>query len=170
MKKYIALLMLSLSSFVFADPAVFNLQLGKTSETQLKEQFKAKHSGINKYTSGNMYSIPVSQIQFDGLKEVTTIFNQEGILIGVLTIFPKSKFDYLNNAISQKYTLTSKNIPFVGNKTATYRDGSTEIKLDAPHLSFEMSMNYLHDDLTRTFNQINEAERRKKEQAESSLL
>ena len=170
MKKGIALAIALFSSAASADPTIFNLELGKTTEAQLKSMYSAQHTGVNKYSDGNMYSVPTSAINFDGLQTVTTIFDKGGVLIAVLTTFPKSKFDYLNQALGGKYKQVSQNIPFVGNKSATYRDGGTEITLEAPHMSFEMTMNYIRDDLMRAFNQQSEAEKRQKQQSEASQL
>lgn len=157
-------------SNVFADPMIFGMELGKTTESQLKTMYDAQRTGMNKYSNGSMYSVPTSSIDFDGLQEVTAIFDTKEVLVAVLTDFPKSKFDYLNSAIGSKYQQVSQNIPFVGNKSATYRDGETEIKLNAPHLSFTMTMNYLRDDFMRAFRSQSEAERRQKESNESSQL
>lgn len=117
-----------------------------------------------------MYAVPASAIDFDGLRQVTTIFNKDGVLVAVLTTLPKSKFNRLNQILGGKYKQVSQNIPFVGDKSATYRDGETEITLNSPHLGFEMTMNYIRDDLTRTFNQQSEAEKRQKQQNDASLL
>lgn len=159
-----------MSAHVFADPSIFGLELGKTTEQQLKAMYDVQPKGMNKYSSGNMYSVPESSIDFDGLQEVTTIFDRKGVLIAVLTNFPKSKFSYLNQAIGGKYKLIDQNIPFVGNKSVIYRDGATEISLDAPHMSFTMSMNYIRDDFMRTYNEQSEAEKRQKQASESSQL
>ncbi len=170
MKKGIALAISLFSSVVFADLTIFNMELGKTTETQLKSMYNVQHTGTNKYSNGNMYSVPTSAINFDRLQKVTTIFDTKGVLIAVLTTLPKSKFDYLNQTLGSKYKRVSQNIPFVGNKSATYRDGGTEITLEAPHLSFEMTMNYIRDDLMRAFNQQSEVEKRQKQQSEASQL
>lgn len=170
MKKGIALAISLFSSAAFADPTIFNMELGKTTETQLKSMYNVQHTGTNKYSDGNMYSVPASAINFDGLQKVTTIFDTSGVLIAVLTTLPKSKFDYLNKTLGGKYKRVNQNIPFVGNKSATYRDGGTEITLEAPHMSFEMSMNYIRDDLKQAFNQQSEAEKRQKQQSEASQL
>lgn len=170
MKKGIALAISLFSSSVFADPTIFGMELGKMTEKDLKAKYNVSHTGTNKYSSGNMYSVPTSSIDFQGLKEVTTIFSTEGKLVAVLTTLPKSKFDYLNQALSGKYKLVNQQIPFVGNKSATYRDGATEITLEAPHMSFDMSMNYINDDLMRAFKQQSEAEARQKKQNEASQL
>lgn len=170
MKKGIALAISLFSSFAFADPTVFGMELGEMTENELKAKYNVSHTGTNKYSNGNMYSVPASSIDFQGLKEITAIFSTDEKLVAVLTTLPKNKFDYLNQALSGKYKLVSQQIPFVGNKSATYRDGSTEITLEAPHLSFDMSMNYINDDLMRAFKQQSEAEARQKKQNETSQL
>lgn len=170
MKKGIALALAMLSSSVFADPTIFGMELGKMTEKDLKAMYNVNHTGTNKYSNGNMYSVPVSSINFEGLKEVTTIFSTDGKLVAVLTSLPKSKFDYLNKALGGKYKLVSQKIPFVGDKKASYRDGATEITLDAPHMGFVMSMNYIRDDLMQAFNRQSQAEAQKKQQNEASQL
>jgi hypothetical protein len=162
--------MLFTASLVHADPTVFKMQLGQTTEAELKKMYKVSHEGTNKYSFGNMYSVPTSSIDFEGLQEVTAIFNEQGVLVAVLTKLPKRKFDYLNSALSGKYKLVNKNIPFVGNKSVKYADGNTEITLDAPHMSFDMSMNYITQELLDRFNKISEAESAKKRSNEASQL
>lgn len=170
MKKGIALALAMLSSSVFADPTIFGMELGKMTEKDLKAMYNVNHTGTNKYSNGNMYSVPVSSINFEGLKEVTTIFSTDGKLVAVLTSLPKSKFDYLNKTLGGKYKLVSQKIPFVGDKKASYRDGATEITLDAPHMGFVMSMNYIRDDLMQAFDRQSQAEAQKKQQNEASQL
>ncbi len=170
MKKGIVLALSLISTLAVADPTIFGMELGKTTEKELKSLYNVKHTGMNKYSNGNMYSVPAGNIAFDGLQGVTTIFDTDEVLVAVLTEFPKSKFGYLNKAIGGKYQLVSQKIPFVGNKTATYRDGTTEITLNAPHMNFKMSMNYIRDDLLRAFNNQNEAEKKEKASSESSQL
>ncbi|KKO47929.1 hypothetical protein VT06_14155 [Arsukibacterium sp. MJ3] len=170
MKKGIALALSLLSSAVFADPVIFGMELGKTTEEQFKTMYNATRSGTNKYSNGNMYSVPVSAINFEGLQDVTAIFGTDGKLLAVLTTLPKSKFEYLHGTLGKKYTLENQNIPFVGNKSASYRNGATKITLDAPHMSFEMSMNYIRDDLMKKFNQESQAENQKQKSTEASQL
>ncbi|WJG24394.1 hypothetical protein [Vibrio furnissii] len=167
--KYI-LSLLFLSQSVLANPTIFGLTIGETTIQDMKKQYNVSHSGTNMYTNGDMYTISPSQIKFDGLNKVITIYNKSGKLVAVLTEFPKNKFEYLNSALSNKYSLVSKQIPFVGDKSATYKDGETEISLNAPHLSFGMTMNYIHNDLLRAFNEQTEKEKKQKQQQENSML
>ncbi len=158
------------STAALADPTVFNLELGTTTEGQMKAIYAATHTGTNKYSNGNMYSIPTRQVDFAGVKEVTVIFDTDGVLVAVLSTLPKSKFSYLNGILDGKYRRIKQNVPFVGNKSATYRDGGTEISIDAPHMSFDMSMNYIRDDLLSAFRRQRAAEEREKRSNEASQL
>ncbi|ENF8750567.1 hypothetical protein ABRI18_004219 [Vibrio fluvialis] len=169
MKKIIFALLFICQS-VLANPTVFGLTIGETTVEQLKSKYNVSHQGINKYSQGDMYQIPQNQIQFDGISNVTAIFSKSDKLVAVLTELPKNKFDYLNEALAKKYQLVNKKIPFVGNKSATYKDGETEISLEAPHMSFQLSMNYIHSDLLQAFNTQSEQEKKKKQQQESSML
>lgn len=170
MKKRITLAIILFSSSVLADPSIFGMEIGTMTEKELQSMYSVTHTGTNKYSNGNMYSVPVSAINFDGLKNVTTIFNKKGELVAVLTTLPKKKFDYINKNIGGKYKLVSKKIPFVGDKTAKYRDGATEISLSAPHMSFDMSLNYINDELLNAFNKQSKSESKKKEANEASQL
>ena len=170
MRKAITLYLMILSYSAFADPTIFGMELGKTTEKDLKSIYNVSHTGINKYSNGNMYSVPVASIDFDGLKEVTTIFSMDGNLVAVVTKLQKGKFDYLHKLLGDKYKLVSQQIAFVGDKKATYRDGATEISLDEPHMSFDMSMSYINDDLMQAFNQKSQAEIRQNQQSEGSQL
>ncbi|MHB0765820.1 hypothetical protein ACYCFC_15785 [Stutzerimonas sp. NM35] len=170
MKKAITIASLLMATSALADPKIFNMELGKTTEKEFRTLYNAQKTGINKYTDGSMYELNNSEIEFESLQKVTTIFDSDEVLVAVLTTFPKSKFDYLNKILSQKYKNVSQEIPFVGNKSATFRDGETEITLSAPHMSFEMSMNYIRDDLKREYEKQLKAESGQKKKNEASQL
>lgn len=170
MKKVLLTALLLSSSTAFADPTVFGLTIAETTVAQLKQTYRVSYSGENKYSHGDMYSINQGQIQFEGIGEVTAIFNNNGVLQAVLSNFNKSKFDYLNSVLSKKYQRVSQNVPFVGNKSATYKDGNTEISLDAPHMSFTMSMNYMTTEFLDAYHQQVQQEKNQQQQQESSML
>lgn len=167
---FLFLVLSILSTAVIANPNVFGLQVGQTTVEQLQTQYDVSPLGINKFSQGPMFAIPTSQIDFEGVQKLTTIFSIENKLVGVLVSFPKSKFDYLNKALGPKYQKISERIPFVGDKSVTYRNGQTEITIEAPHMSFEMSLNYIHDDLNQAFNKQSQAEKRAQQKRESSQL
>lgn len=170
MKKTLLLVALAFSSTAFADPEIFDMELGKTTESQLKSLYNVSQTGTNKYSHGNMYSIPTSAIDFEGLKKITTIFDENKTLVSVITELPKSKFDYLHKLLNKKYKKTSQKIPYVGKKSAEYSDGNTIISLEAPHMSFQMSMSYSRSEFVESFKNISNIEKRQKEQNESSKL
>ena len=123
------------------------MEIGTATIKDVKSKYKANKKGINKYNNGEMYEL--SGIDFDGLQKVTVIFNTTGKLVALLATLPKNKFNYIFNSLSNKYKLVSKNIPFVGNKNVKLIDGDTEITLDAPHMGFKMSMDYISKDLLK---------------------
>lgn len=170
MKKFALAALLSLPMAVLADPAPFGLEIGKDTIKEVKTKYRITHTGINKYSMGDMFSVDTSQINFDGLQEVTLIFSKEGVLLAVLTSLPKHKFEDLMDSLGSKYKLVSKQIPFVGNKSAKFMHENTEITLDAPHLSFDMSMNYVNNDLLKAFNEQSSQEQEQKQKREASQL
>ncbi len=168
MTKIVFAALLALPMVAVADPTPFGLEIGKATIKDVKAKYSAQKTGINKYSGGEMYDI--SGINFDGLQKATVIFSREGKLLAVLTTLPKSKFDGLLSALSNKYKLVSKQIPFVGNKSAKLVDGNTEITLDAPHLSFQMEMNYINKDLWKAYKSQSNKEREQKKKSEQSQL
>lgn len=171
MKKILIALTLVLSSAsAVADPTVFGMHLGKTTTAQLKSMYQPHFMGKNKYSNGDMYTIPTSQINFRGLEKVNAIFNSGNSLVAVIVKLPKSKFDYLNKSLGKKYKKLNQNVPFVGNKSASFKDGNTKITLNAPHMSFTMSMNYIRDSFENKVEQIKERDRRRKQKNEGSQL
>ncbi len=170
MKRF-ALALLLFSPFIGrCDPAPFGLELGKATIKDVRAKYTAKNSGINKYSKGEMYELDVSQINFDGLQSATAIFSQDGKLVAVLTTLPNERFDYVLNGLASKYKLVSKQIPFVGDKSAKFVDGNTEISLTAPHMSFEMGMNYINKDLLKAYKSQAATDARQKQRREESQL
>lgn len=151
MKLLLTLIATLFSFYSFAGPTVFNLELGSTDVTQFKSKYRHSYIGLNKYSQGEMYEVSPSQIDFKGLKEVTVIFDTKQVLVAVLTTFNKGKFDYLDKALSNKYQVKSRVVPFVGNKLVEYQHENSVISLEAPHMSFELSLNYLTSDFMGKF-------------------
>lgn len=170
MKKIILTALLTLPMVASADPAPFGLEIGKATIKDVKAQYGVKNAGVNKYSGGEMYDLDVSKIDFEGLKKATVIFSQDGKLLAVLTTLPKNKFDYLLNGLGNKYQVVSKQIPHVGNKSAKLVNGNTEILLDAPHMSFEMEMNYINKDLWKSYKVQSNNEQQQKQKNEHSQL
>lgn len=170
MKRIVLALAMLMPLVGICEPAPFGLELGKATIKEVRAKYSTKNAGINKYSKGEMYELDVSQINFDGLQSATAIFSQEGKLVAVLTTLPNEKFDYVLNGLASKYKLVSKQIPFVGNKSAKFVDGNTEISLTAPHMSFEMEMNYINKDLWKAYKSQSDADAQQKQSREKSQL
>lgn len=154
----------------YADPAPFDLEIGKATVDDVKGKYKIVSAGINKYSKGDMYDLTPSELEFDGLQSARVIFNEKNILMAVILNFPKNKFDQLLPSLNEKYKLISKDIPFVGNKRAKFSDGNTEIALNSEHLSFNTTLDYISYDLLKAFNDASKQENENKKKSESSKL
>lgn len=66
--------------------------------------------------------------------------------------------------------MVSSQIPYVGDKQVTYKDGNTEIRLTAPHMSFDMSMHFLDKSLIEAFNSGRDRQKQEKQAKENSAL
>ena len=170
MTKWVTAVLIFFPLVAFADPAPFGLEIGNTTIEDVKQKYNTKRTGINKYSHGEMHALDVSKIEFDGLQSAELIFSQDGKLLAVLTKLTKKKFDYLFDGLSRRYKLISKKIPFVGSKSAKFLDGNTEITLDAPHLSFQMKMNYINMELLKQYESQSDEEQQRKQSREMDQL
>ena len=170
MKIIITILVLYLSFTITADPAPFGLEIGKAKINDLKKKYKSKFANKNLYSRGDMYSIDVNSIGIEGLQKATAIFSKDETLLAIFTTFPKHKFNYLYGTLNKKYKLVNKNIPFVGNKSAKFVEGKSTILIESPHLSLELSMNYIDNNFMKTYlEKLNETLQRKKKSEGSKL-
>jgi len=174
MKTMISLFVTAVFTFssmnVLADPAPFGLELGKAKIADMEKKYTAKYTGINKYSSGKMYTLEPSELGVSGISSATVIFDKNSKLVAVLTSLSKNRFDDLYRSLSSKYRVKSKLLPFVGNKKVVMIDGKTEVTLDSPHLSFSMDLNYINTDFYKNFQKIDRAEKAAKKRAENALL
>jgi len=138
--------------------------LGKSTYDEVKRDLSAKttvrDNGINKYTHGPMLAAD-GDLDLENLKEADLIFGQDKRLAAVLLTFNKlpldANFDPLFQLLASKYTLVEKHIPFVGNKTAKFRQGDVLIDLESVHLSFTIQVVYrttAFDQLYKKQNQL----------------
>ncbi|MBN3495723.1 hypothetical protein [Vibrio neptunius] len=170
MKQGLAIALLMICSQAFAEPSIFGMEIGSMTESQLQSQYKVEPLVTNRYTQGNMYSVPVESIDFDGLKSLEVTFSKEGTLLVVLAKLPQAKFDYINGMLKKKYTLVRETIPYVGNKEVVYRESETLIILLAPHLSSEMTMIYTNEALYNEVQRQRDAAERQTQKSEASQL
>ncbi len=171
LSKHIAVIVLSgWLSWVGADPAPFGLEIGKSTWKEAEQRYRIERKGINKYTLGPVFKMPPDQVHFEGLRDITLIYWPDGRLAGVLLTMGKFRFDEVVDMLAEKYQLVSRQRPFVGNASAEFRDGDTKIVVDAPHLSFDMTVVYLSKALDRRFKETERQEQILKKTKESEQL
>jgi hypothetical protein len=158
------------TSIVFAEPAPFGLEIKKATYEDTKKKYSGSDNGITKYSLGKVYQIEVSNIDMEGIESVDAIFDQNDKLVAVFAKFSKARYDALFNYLNQRYKLTSNQDAFVGNRYAIFRDGDTKIVLDAPHMSFSLSLNYLNDDFAKLYVEKSTEEEKEKEKKEMQSL
>jgi hypothetical protein len=72
--------------------------------------------------------------------------------------------------LRKKYKVVSQQIPFVGDAHARLTQGTSVILLDAPHLSFEMTLNYLSTGLLTAFEARSAHEKARHEEEQADRL
>jgi hypothetical protein len=170
MRLILALTAALTTTAVEADPTVFGLTLGKTTESEFVKQYPANLLGTNTYSNGHVYEVAPANIDFADLRKATVTFDDKGLLVVVSTTFAQGKFDYLNQTLGKKYKLVEKKVPFVGDKDVTYKDGNSKIQLVSPHMSFEMSLVYFTLEFERNYLKIAREEKSRKMAKEASQL
>jgi hypothetical protein len=106
--------------------------------------------GVNKFTGGRMLSGDGKGLGIDGITKITFIFDKGSVLQGVIMTLPKN-FKPTYEMLRKKYTPISRQIPFVGDTNARFSQGASVIELNAPHMSFEMTLSYLSETLLASF-------------------
>jgi len=145
--------------------------LGKTTYNEaLKATPELRNKGVNKFSQGKMLSANGTNWRLNGLKNTTLIFDKQQRLAAVLLKMNKNQFDSIFNHLKSKYNVVSKRIPFVGNKYAKLTVEDIEIEINAPHLSFEMTILYATKLFKKSFNNTQHNEKKEKNKREGSLL
>ncbi|MCX7099417.1 MAG: hypothetical protein NTV43_16090 [Methylococcales bacterium] len=171
MKLIFACLLLQASITVFADPAPFGLEIGKATLADVEKTYSIEQqTGVNKYSKGPVYKVPINQVNFDGLEELKITFNEKGVFIGLEATLQKSQLKSLHESLSKKYKVVSEDIPSVGNSFVEYLNGSTSIFLVAPHMSFEMRLIYANKEFLSGMDAQLQAEAAAKKKSQEDKL
>lgn len=170
MKKLLFIICIIFCPTLYANPSPFGLELNKTTVDEAEDKYSLLENGINYYSNGPMYYVDSRDLSVDGLKNMLLIFSENNVLLAVQATFSKSKFDSLNNNLSKKYKTIKKDIPFVGNKYVKYKDDQSLIILDAPHMSFELTLLYTLADFDKKVNSISKENKNKENNNEYNLL
>jgi hypothetical protein len=155
-----------------AGTQVLGVEIGVTTVEQLKQSLskkaKIEDRGENKYTGGAMIKTDGKSYEIDGLTEVLYIFDDQKKLAGLVMSMNKARFDAVFQFLNGKYKVTSQERPFVGNQSAVFRPTDATIEIDAPHMSFEMEVRYIRNDLMQKYNSQSASEAAAKKKNEGS--
>lgn len=168
----IATLVLALTSTntALADPKPLGFELGKATIEDVQNTYKTTEAGISAYTEGKMLNVDAYEVGLQDLQKVLFIFNSDGTLSVVDMTFRKTKFDELYGQLNKKYKLVKKQIPFVGNKYAEYKNGKSTVKLDAPHMSFELDVIYGQNSFFKNMKEVNNRQEQQRKDKQASML
>jgi len=162
-----------------ANVAPLGMELGVATIDKVKKEIgsrtKLVDKGLNAYSEGRMLAGSGEGLEVDGLKEITFIFDKSNILAGVLMTLPKGGMENENfkeklGMLSAKYKIVEKNVPFVGDSYAKFKLGDSIVELKAPHMSFDMSLNYLTNRLVTNFNTVSAKESAEKQKKQANNL
>ncbi len=146
----------------------FGFELGKATYSEVIAKYSPKQSGTNAISQGK--AITISSSNFELLQgDVSFTFDANDKLIYVGMTLHKDKFNDILSSLS-KYKAVSKNVPFVGNKSAKFKDGNCEIILEAPHLSFSMELYYITTEFKKAVENANRQDEQSRKSKQNSML
>jgi len=156
-----------------ANAVPLGVEIGVATQSEVRAKLGKATSladgGVNKFTDGRMLVGDGKGLDVDGLSKIVFIFDQREVLQGVLMTLEKN-FKPTYEMLRKKYTLVSKQIPFVGDSSAKFSQGSSFIMLDAPHLSFEMTLSYVSQSLHAAFQNRTARDRAKHDEDQQGKL
>lgn len=147
------------ASVANAGTKVLGFELGVTTVEEVKAalQNKARINAIstNRHSGGPQFDTAGNGYQIDGLISVHYIFDAQSKLAAVMLKMNKDRFSSVFSMLANKYPVASQQRPFVGNQFAEFKTQDAIIIVNAPHLSFEMDVDYIRIDLMSRYNANN---------------
>lgn len=147
------------------------LEIGRATLEESRSKLPGARWGqqeVNRWSAGPIVGVDPQSVDIDGLQELTLIFTKDKVLAAVLMTIDKSRAREVMNILRSRYKVEKEVVPFVGDVYGRYRAGRTLAILEAPHMSFSMTVLYADDDFYRSYQKMSqEAEQRhKRAQAE----
>lgn len=156
LRAFVLFLCLAWPPSTFAQVQVLGVELGKTTMTQVKAQLNKAtpivETGRNRYTDGPQFSTTGAGYDIESLMTVRYIFDREQKLAAVTMTMGKDRFEDIASFLASKYKVTKKVVPFVGDRLYQLKPPGVFIEVSSPHLSFEIQVSYVRDDLYQAFN------------------
>lgn len=136
----------------------------------LNGRTKLVPNGTNRYSGGAMLKAPGDNLGIENLQTVQFIFDTKDVLVCTQMQMHKGAMDANFEAVYQrlaaKYKVVTKQIPFVGDKYVRFRQGDVVIDLEAPHMSFTMTVTYMTTGFVRAYETASRREAEEKERNE----
>jgi hypothetical protein len=141
----------------------FGFGVGITTFDEAKQFFDDKMcdaTSTSDITNGPFVECPASRInEIENLQEMQIfIFNEDKILVSVQLTMNNDNYNNIISLLSKKYKLRYQKNPYVGDKFSTFISNDNLIDVEAPPLSFEMTIIYK----TKTFEKLRENFNKKK--------
>ena len=157
-------------------PSPLGFTVGQAALAEVKKGLAKKaevlDAGLNHYTHGQMLEVKGEGLGMRRLKRARFVFDKDKRLVAVLMHLHKGAmqtgFDETYAHLAAKYQLVSKQVPFVGNREARFRQGDVSIILESPHLGFEMSLVYMTRAFETQFRSRSKADTRQEKSRERS--
>jgi hypothetical protein len=165
---------LTTATTAVAGPQVLGFEVGVSTVTQVKQALLSKGSvadnGMNKWSGGPMFTTDGSLYNIEGISNVLYIFDNQQKLAGVILTMGKNHFDPVFDVLAKKYPVVSQERPFVGNHYARFKAPDAIVEVVAPHMSFDMEVRYLRNDLLNRFTSQSNAEANAKKHTEEAAF
>lgn len=142
----IMMILFVLSFKSFASVSIIGIVINEDSKDDVLNKYRAISETDSTLTL-DPKNIPLNSVS------TAIIFFKDDKVKSVLLELDANKFDYFYGLLNKKYKLIQKEIPFVGDKYASFIKDDVGIALSSPHLSFKMSLMYTdkkyYDELNR---------------------
>ncbi|WP_341756721.1 MULTISPECIES: hypothetical protein [unclassified Candidatus Tisiphia] len=135
---------------VNANPTPLGFELNKATISDVEKVYHITKKEKNHWEGYNYY-VNVRDVKLEGLMELLIICNDGNIIQAVILTINKDNFTEFYQLLSEKYKLVYNQNPRIGNKEIRFADSDCTIMLDAPHLSFSMSIIYITDEFLTKF-------------------
>lgn len=165
------LLALANPAFAAASAQLLGYTLGEATHDQVRASLQERGAnptsrGTSTHSGGPMLDASGRALGLEGLQSALLLFDVEQRLSGGLLTMNKSRYDAVVQALKGKYTMIREDRPFVGNRRAEFRAGDVLVTVDAPHMSFEMTVLYRTTAVQKSMDRANEADAERRRQTD----
>ena len=175
MRKILSVALLALFSFAAsAEVAPFGQVIGSASpdsvELDLSKRTRVVIGNPDEVTGEPILIAMGDGLGIEGLDKVAFIFNEDNVLVCALMMLRKSRYAEIVAGLKNKYPLVSEKDPFVGSRSATFREGDIAVIAEAKHMSHTMTVLYRTDEYFERASDMKRQQAQAKSSREESQL